>query len=79
MDFVYKQYNKDPQTILYYKNPLFISGRGGHYGNNYDTPLWKMPIRYVWKYYRRFQWCRFKRNNNIINNSYIEELWRNIN
>lgn len=61
MHFVHAQCRKAPETVLYFNRPLFISGRSGHYGTVYDTPKWKVPLRYLRKIYRIIQWKKTKR------------------
>lgn len=54
--FVHKQFKKDPESIILFNRPLLISGRSGHYGHIYDTPSWKIPIRYLRRVQRLLEW-----------------------
>ena len=54
--FVHRQFKKDPKSIVLFNRPLFVSGRSGHYGNTYDTPMWMKPIRYIRKSQRLLEW-----------------------
>lgn len=56
MNFVHKQIKKDPKSVVLFNRPLFVSGRSGHYGNRYDTPMWMKPIRYLRKIQRLLEW-----------------------
>jgi len=61
MHFVHSQIRKDPSSVLFFNHPLLISGRSGHYGTVYDTPLWKIPLRYLYRLIRILKWHQIKK------------------